>query len=536
MKKFLRNLLLSLIVVIPFNAMALNYSLGEAQDGDTGSGNMYINISINGVEGAVTQTDIIACRATNNVECTIEPLTGYGKADAENGRIITSSSNLTNGATVARIVLKNTKYQEASTSVVFYKNNVSTITKDVTVMAAEKPASEDATLHKLSVNVGEIDPAFKSDVDTYTIYGINDTHRRIKFTYECDNCSVSFEGGASTNGSEIELNTGENTVKAIVRSQNTVNTKTYTFTVIRGTTTYNSNKLKSLTVGEYEISPKFDRDTLEYEVKIPKKISNIENILKYEVEDAGAKVAIVGANKLDNDENVVTLTVTARDNSKTEYKLKVIKEDVAEIIEVIGYKDNKVTYMNVEGVREELSEEEFKNKYPNDWAKIEDGTYKFDENGNIIKEQQTNEETKKEEKKNSFPWLIVVLIVLAIIIIAVAGFFIFRDTDKDKKDDNKNKKDEEDVKEIVPTEEEQEHLDDIDSYNEEARLIAENNLKEEAPAEEVVEETPVEEESKEEVVKEETIEDYKDEEKSPTMDIDEALSDLMNTKEYNFKD
>lgn len=538
MKKFLKNLLLSLMVIIPFNAAALTYTLGNPQDAGT-PGTTYINIIVYGTDGTVKQTDILTCSATNGVDCSIEALSGCTKQ----GDIIASNEPFTEGKAVGRLVLKNSKYEEVNTSVVFQQQGADPKATNVTVGAADKPLSDDATIHKLSINVGEIDPAFKSDVDTYVIYGVSDTHRRIKFTYECDNCNVNFEGGASTNGSEVELNTGENTVKAVVRSQDTNNTKTYTFTVIRGTTAYNSSKLKSLTIGEYEVSPKFDKETLEYEVKVPKKISNIENILKYEAEDVGAKVTVEGANKLDNDENTVVLTVYSRDGSKTEYKIKVVKEDVEEIIEVIGYKDKKVTYMNVEGVREELSEEEFKTKFPNDWAKIEDETYKFDENGNIIKEQQANEEPKKEEKKNSFPWLIVVLIVLAIIIIAVAGFFIFRDPDKkDGKNDKKGKgekdKDVEDVEEIVPTEEEQEHLDDIDSYNEEARLIAENNINEdkEEKTEEVVEEKEETKKDEEVVVKEETIDDYKDEEKSPTMDIDEALSDLMNTKEYNFKD
>ena len=543
MKKLLRNLLLSLIVVIPFNVAALTYTLGDAQDGE--SGIKYVSIVVYDTDGVTAYSDKLSCTVDNqDVGCEIE---AYGTGFTKEGERITSTTGpFESNSVIGRVKLTNKKSSSATNFLLNLKyGNNGENHNSKTIDEISGKSSDDATLHKLSVNVGEIDPAFKSDVDTYTIYGISDTHRRIKFTYECDNCSVSFEGGASSNGSEIELNTGENSVKAIVRSQDGNNTKTYNFTVIRGTTSYNSSKLKSLTIGEYEITPKFDKDTLEYEVKVPKKIENIDKIIKYETDDSGAKAAVEGANKLDKDENIVKITVTARDGSKTEYTIKVIKENVDEIIEVIGYKDNKVSYMNVEGVREELSEEEFKKQYPNDWAKIEDGTYKFDENGNIIKEQQqANEEPKKEEKKNSFPWLIVVLIVLAIIIIAVAGFFIFRDPDKKDKDgkSKKDKKDDEEVEEIVPTEEEQEHLDDIDSYNEEARLIAEDNLAKEAEAEVKAEETVVEEETqseepKEEIVKEETIEDYKvDEEKSPTMDIDEALSDLMNTKEYNFKD
>ena len=535
MKKLLRNLLLSLIVVLPFNAMALTYNLGTPEDGGT-AGTKHINITVSDTDGVTKVTDSLSCSVTGtDNSCIIESLDGFTK----DGTRISKNNDavLADGDIVGRIVITNKSYESVKADVFLKYGESGSVPKtNITIGAAQEPLSDDATLHKLGYTPDDaiIDPKFESGKDTYTIYNIGSTNRRITFNWECDKCSVELSGGASTKNNEVELANGENTVKLLVRSQSGNETKTYTFTVIRGETTYNSNKLKSLYIGEYALSPEFNGGIFEYEVKIPKKISNIENLLKYEAEDSKAEVKIEGANKLDNDENTVKITVTGRDGNKSEYKIKVVKEDVEEIIEVIGYKDNKVSFMNVEGTREELSVEDFKTKYPSEWEKIDNNTYKFDENGNIIKnEDKTNEEPKKDDKKASFPWLIVVLIVLAIIIIGVSGFFIFRDSDKDDKDKKDDGKKEE-VEEIQePTPEEQEHLEDIDSYNEEARLIAEENL---SKTQEVDTEAEEVKEPTEEVVKEEVIDEFVSEEKSPTMDIDEALSDLMNTKEYNFKD
>ncbi|MBR6073227.1 MAG: hypothetical protein IKP76_02775, partial [Bacilli bacterium] len=246
-------------------------------------------------------------------------------------------------------------------------------------------------------------------------------------------------------------------------------------------------------------------------------------------------VKVEGAGTLDKDENEVKLTITNQTGDTSEIKIKVIKEDqTASVIEIIGYKDGKVSLMNPEGVREELEEAEFKTKYPDEWKKIEDKTYQFDEDGNIIKEK--NEDNKSNsnsttKKENKFPWVIVILIVVSLLIIGLAGFFIFRDPNKKNGKDGKEESTEETtiepIEPIQPNEEEQTELNRIDTYDEEARLEAENG-RAEIPAE------PVQPE--ETVVQEATIDDYVDDSKTPTTDIDEALSDLMNTKEYNFKD
>ena len=535
MKKLFKFLFLFAFVLIPVNTFALSFSLGDFKS-RTDAGDMYASlyITVTGDE-SVTTKPTITCDATKNVTCSAdvnEP--PYSSSDAQ----------------VATINIKNTTDQDLSDVTVIVTVDVNgEKTKQqatVNIKAGSSPKSTNSKLKSLKTNVGTWNLQFSSDTYEYTIYDISDSIRRVIFTPTCaeGDCRVSYEGGVGANSNSVELANGSNEVKVIVKSEATDSketTTTYKLNIIRGTSAYNSNKLKSLVVGQYELSPEFKSDVLEYTVKIPKKLTNITSLLKAEAEDSEATIKIEGDSTLDQDENEVTITVTGRDGQKSIYKLKVVREDeVQAVIDVIGYKDNKVSFIDTEGASQTLSEDEFKEQYPEEWAKILDGTYKFDEDGNIIRNTDANSESTDTKKKNSFPWIIVILIVVAIIIIAVAGYFIFRDPEAAKKKKNAKKTTEENKEEI--TEEQQEELNDIDSYNEEARLIAEDNQRNENPLldedkEEIIPETESTlEDITEEVVREETIDEYVDEEKSATMDIDEALSDLMNTKEYNFKD
>ena len=534
MKKTIKYIGLLILLLIPFNVFGISYKLDTPKKGTGGV--TYIDISVTDVAG-LKQTEVLTCSTTDKdkVDCTIET-NPTNKDLKKEGNIIVGTTEFTENQVVGRLAIKNKTYEEVITKAIFEVNGSTygNPVENVTIEAAKKPASKDSSITKLSINNGTMNPEFKSDVTEYTIYGFPDTIKNIKFTYECDNCSVN--GTNKTNRElTVGLAIGENDVKLTSKSEDGTTSTVYTFKVFRGSTTYNSLKLKSLSVEGFELDPKFDKETKEYTIKVPKKVESIESLLKYETEDEKAKVKVEGAGTLDKDENEVKLTITNQTGDTSEIKIKVIKEDqTASVIEIIGYKDGKVSFMNPEGVREELEEAEFKTKYPDEWKKIEDKTYQFDEDGNIIKEK--NEDNKSNsnsttKKENKFPWVIVILIVVSLLIIGLAGFFIFRDPNKkngkDGKEEITGETTIEPIEPIQPTEEEQTELNRIDTYDEEARLEAENG-RAEIPAESV--------QPEETVVQEATIDDYVDDSKTPTTDIDEALSDLMNTKEYNFKD
>lgn len=85
------------------------------------------------------------------------------------------------------------------------------------------------------------------------------------------------------------------------------------------------NKLKSITVGEYALTPAFNPDTLEYTVSVP---SNIEKItLNAEVNDKSATLTGIGEKEVSEGDNIFELLVTAENGSQRKYKINVKVED-----------------------------------------------------------------------------------------------------------------------------------------------------------------------------------------------------------------
>ena len=83
----------------------------------------------------------------------------------------------------------------------------------------------------------------------------------------------------------------------------------------------NNSSLDSLSVEGFELNESFDRDLLEYSVNVPYEINNVqinasaEGTISISPEDI---ILVPG-------ENIITITVTAEDESTTEYKLTIIK-------------------------------------------------------------------------------------------------------------------------------------------------------------------------------------------------------------------
>lgn len=85
------------------------------------------------------------------------------------------------------------------------------------------------------------------------------------------------------------------------------------------------NKLKSITVDGYELTPTFNAETLEYTVSVP---SNIEKItLNAEVNDKSATLTGTGEKEVSEGDNIFELLVTAENGSQRKYKINVKVED-----------------------------------------------------------------------------------------------------------------------------------------------------------------------------------------------------------------
>lgn len=101
-----------------------------------------------------------------------------------------------------------------------------------------------------------------------------------------------------------------------------------------------NNNLKSISVGEYELSPEFNKDTLEYTVKVPSTVDTVE--ISATKEDSTASVDGIGSKEVVEGSNPFDIVVTAQNGSTKTYKLNVIVEDLNPIELQINGKDYTV--------------------------------------------------------------------------------------------------------------------------------------------------------------------------------------------------
>lgn len=553
-------LILLCIILLPNIINAESYSLGSVTNKGN-SAEIGIIINVSGDE-SIKSTDKLSCETNDsNVSCDIDRANSKDYLISDNN-VITKGSAFTNQEKIGKITVTNNSNDSISNVTVTLKSSSDKVSDSagsvvINSLSEKKTTapivvSSDAKLKTLTI-ISDVDgvtmsPEFNSDTKSYVITGLPDTINKITFKYTCDSCSVSISGGSKSTSNTVYLNKGKNDVTITSKSQDNSNSESYNVTIYRGETDYDSAELKELSFGTYKLDPEFSSDVLEYTLTLPKGINTLANIMKYTAKDSEAKVEITGAANLTDEESELVIKVTNQSGKSTnEYKIKIVREEDTETssIEVIKYKDGKVTFYDEDGNNTELSEDEFKEKYPDEWKKIEDGTYKFDEDGNIIKVDNGN--NNSNEKKSGLPWWAILLIILGIVAVIVVVILIIRkkklgnkgpkkdkkDTDKvysyddedsDNYEDNSDENTDEENKETVNNN--SESPEDIDDYDEEARMINEED--------ERIKDLALED-SEEENDEDSKFTDDSDEEDA-TEEIDKALQDLMNTKEYDFKD
>ena len=139
--------------------------------------------------------------------------------------------------------------------------------------------------------------------------------------------TLKFQALKSGNAS---INVGSYLVYAIDESGMSVSTKNASVKIMTQAeleATYSKdNNLKSLSVEGYELSPEFNKDTLEYSTTVPSTVDKINSIANKNdstasVEGAGEKEVVEGSNPFE-------IVVTAQNGSTKTYKLVVIVEDI----------------------------------------------------------------------------------------------------------------------------------------------------------------------------------------------------------------
>lgn len=90
----------------------------------------------------------------------------------------------------------------------------------------------------------------------------------------------------------------------------------------------NNNNLKSLEVVNYKLSPEFNKDITEYDLKVTDEVESLE--VKAIAEDGKAKVKVTGNDKLLTGVNTIEIKVTAEDETVRTYKINVTKGEATE--------------------------------------------------------------------------------------------------------------------------------------------------------------------------------------------------------------
>lgn len=493
-----------LATIIPNTVFAAEYGFDkrnvEKNDGET---KIPVYISADGSE-IINQGKITCDVPSTEVICEVEPVEGEfaGELDSTNNNYVYAPMNpneaLSSGNhTIAYVILKNSSTSKQSVTVSLKGSTINGTSKEasidtvVSVPKSDEPKSNDATLKSVTISQGKLSPEFSKDVTDYTIYGIADTINSVRITPKVNHDRANFDisGGKSVNGTSVTLNQGENkvVVSVIAEDGSSLN---YNFTIYRGETNFNSARLESLSIGNYTLTPAFSSSVTEYTLTVPNTVTTVQDLLQYKTLDEKANVLVKGTDNFVIGTNTLTVTVDNVSGDETvTYKI-IVNRLSEENIEILKYINQEVTFKDADGIQTTLKLDEFQRTYPGEYNKIINNEYKFDAQGNIVLEAPSTddkrEEPEKEDKKDSKVWLIVVLVIVGLLIIGIAGVLIFRKKDKDE-----------------PTEEKKEN-----------------------------EETP---EATEKEKKTNIGEDFSDDE-NKTVDIDEALSDLMNTKQYEFQD
>lgn len=115
-----------------------------------------------------------------------------------------------------------------------------------------------------------------------------------------------------------------------------VTIKTMTQAELESTYSTNAN-LKSITVDGYELTPVFNKNTLEYKVEVPNEIANVN--ISASKEDSTAQVSGDGAKELTEGDNKFEIVVTAQKGNSKTYVVNVYRKELDPIAVKIDNKD-----------------------------------------------------------------------------------------------------------------------------------------------------------------------------------------------------
>ena len=343
-------------VTVPSDVTEVNISGSKSDNGAsiTGLGKITLtgdettaSIKVTAEDGTTKTYTIKIKKASKNEkssDATLKSLdvSGYTLSPIFNKNVTTYSMKVTNNITALKVSALPTddKATVQITGNSGWKEGVNTITIKVT--------AEDGTTNTYTVNVTRESSKkeetkssnnYLSNLVISSSHKINNTFDKnitnyeVTVPFEVENLKMNLTLEDSKAKYEIEgadnLKTDGINVVTIKVTAEDGSIRTYTLNVTRSSGTTNT-ELSDIIISNGEISPKFNKDTYEYDVKVDNKIDKLD--IKAIPENKNSKVEIIGNDNLTEGKNLVLIKVTDENGYTKYYQLNVEKEGTKKIL------------------------------------------------------------------------------------------------------------------------------------------------------------------------------------------------------------
>lgn len=247
-----------------------------------------------------------------NLNPAFNPNTTSYTVNTDNSSITINATKSDSSASVIGTGTKNLNYGKNTFNIVVKAEDGSSKTYTIVVNRNDN-RNGDSTLRSLSVSSGSI--KFSASVKSYNVsLNANVESFSVEGIANNSKSKVSYSPSKSINIKQGETKT----ITVTVTAENQTKTE-YKIYVSRGDSRSNDNYLKSLSMKESNIN--FNKDILNYTLEVPFHITKLN--LSYTLSDVKAKVDVKGNTNLAVGNNVITLLVTAENQTTRTYTLNV---------------------------------------------------------------------------------------------------------------------------------------------------------------------------------------------------------------------
>lgn len=287
-----------------------------------------------------------------------------------------------------------TSFNSLQVNIIDVNNNKSVLQKQAEEETGESNDISNSKLQNLRLNIEGLVPEFNKDVfDYYLTVNNNINNLEILTVPENKNSKIDITGNEN-------LKEGLNVIKVQITSEDNTSSSSYIINVTKTNNIEDANtNLETLAIQNYLLYPNFDNTVTNYNVEVANDTDNI-NLLAIP-EDEEANIEIDKNDKLQEGNNTIKITVTAKNNfTKKVYNINVYRRNENEEKEYkLEQEENKELLNNIQKT----------------------STNKNDNN---------NQKQTEEQSKNIY--LILTLIILLIILIFTVIFFKIRRSKKTK--------------------------------------------------------------------------------------------------------